>query len=66
MDTTEATDPRAPLILLRADEVAKFAKIGRSTVYQLIAAGTIPSVRFGRSVRVPMEALRRWLERATR
>lgn len=45
-------------ILLRPAEVAALLSLSRSEVYRQIAAGTIPSVRFGRSVRVP----RRWVE----
>ncbi len=36
--------------------------ISRSSAYELIAAGTIPSVRLGRMVRVPLEAIRRIVE----
>jgi excisionase family DNA binding protein len=33
----------------------------------MLAAGELPSVRLGRAVRVPMDALRRWIdERAQR
>ena len=49
-------------LLLRVDEVARLLSLGRSKTYELIAAGTLPTVRLGRSVRVPVEALRRWLD----
>lgn len=49
-------------LLLRVDEVAKLLSLGRSKTYELIAAGALPTVRLGRSVRVPVEALRRWLD----
>lgn len=45
-------------IMLRPREVAALLGLARSEVYRLIARGEIPSVRFGRSVRVP----RRWVE----
>jgi excisionase family DNA binding protein len=48
-------------IFATPDEVAQVLRVSRSRVYQLIAAGELPSVRFGRrSVRVPLDALRRW------
>jgi excisionase family DNA binding protein len=47
-------------MLLRVSEVAEALGIGRSKAYELIAAGVIPSIRIGSSVRVPVEALREW------
>ena len=41
-------------LLLRPHEAAEL----RSTVYELIASGAIPSITIGRSRRVPLEALR--------
>jgi excisionase family DNA binding protein len=49
-------------ILLRVEEVAEMLRLGRSKTYELIAQGVLPGVRFGRAVRVPAEALRRWLD----
>ncbi|MFN8544621.1 MAG: helix-turn-helix domain-containing protein [Candidatus Binatia bacterium] len=48
-------------LLLRPPEVAELLGLGRSTVYDLLAAGDLPSVRLRGSVRVPAEALRRWI-----
>lgn len=39
-------------LLLRAEEAARLLNVGRSTVFQMLADGTLPAVRFGRSVRV--------------
>ncbi len=52
----------ADRLLLRPPEVAEALGIGRSKAYELIAAGTIPSIRIGGSVRVPVEKLRQWIE----
>lgn len=49
-------------LLMRAEEVARALGLGRSKVYALLASGTLPSVRIGRSVRVSRAALERWLE----
>ncbi|MGO9062779.1 MAG: helix-turn-helix domain-containing protein [Candidatus Binataceae bacterium] len=49
-------------LLIRPVEVAAMLSISRSSAYELIAAGTIPSVRLGRMVRVPLEAIRRIVE----
>ena len=48
-------------LLLRAEEVAEALGLGRSKVYELMASGELPTVRIGRAVRVPAEALRDWV-----
>jgi excisionase family DNA binding protein len=49
-------------ILLRPAEAAEAVGIGRSKLYQLIAAGEIPIARIGGCVRIPADALRAWAE----
>ena len=48
-------------LLARPDEAAATLGVGRTRIYQLLATGALPSVRVGRSVRVPMDALRDWI-----
>lgn len=45
-------------LVYRPREVAQLLKISVAQVYRLAASGTMPSVRYGRSVRVP----RWWVE----
>ena len=45
-----------------ATEVAETLGISRSSAYALIQAGTLPSIRLGRLVRVPCEALQDWIK----
>ena len=52
----------ADKLLLKPAEVGYVAGLGKSKTYALIAAGVIPSVRIGKSVRVPADRLRRWIE----
>ena len=52
-------------ILLRAEEVAARLRLGRSTVYDMIKSGQLPSLRVGRSVRVPLQALTEWVASRT-
>lgn len=52
-------------ILLRPSEAFKAMSIGRSTGYAMIASGELPSVRIGRAVRVPVDALKQWVEQQT-
>lgn len=49
-------------LLLRPAEVIETTGLSRSTIYALIASGVIPSIRIGRSVRVPADRLREWVE----
>lgn len=48
-------------LLLKANDVAETLGICRSKAYALIASGTLPSVRIGKSVRVPATALKEWV-----
>ena len=49
--------------LLRVDEVAALLKLGRTKVYQLVAAGDLPAVRIGKVLRISAEALQAWINR---
>ena len=51
-----------PLLLTPA-EAAKTMGIGRTRIYALLAAGDLPSIRIGRSVRIPVDQLRAWIDR---
>jgi excisionase family DNA binding protein len=53
-------------ILLKPTEAAEVIGLGRSKTYELISKGLIPSVRIGKSVRVPVAALRNWVEQQLR
>ena len=50
---------------LRPHEAAELLGLCRSTVYELIASGAIPSITIGKSRRVPLEALRAWVRAQT-
>ncbi len=49
-------------LLLRIPEAAQRLGLGRSTVYELVAAGELPIVRIGKSVRIPVSRLEAWVE----
>ena len=50
-------------LLLPVPEAARRLNLGRSKFYELIAAGEIETVRIGRAVRVPVDALQDFVER---
>ena len=53
----------AERLAFRVPEVGELVGIGRSKAYQLVASGEIPSIRIGRAVRVPAQALKDYLAR---
>ncbi|TCK25247.1 AlpA family transcriptional regulator [Pseudonocardia endophytica] len=49
---------------LTVAEVAERMRVSRMTVYRLVHSGELPAVRFGRSFRVPPEAVDELIESA--
>jgi excisionase family DNA binding protein len=43
-------------------EMQEILGIGKTKAYELVATGDIPSVKIGRSIRVSVRELERWLE----
>jgi len=50
-------------LLYRPAEVGEAIGVSRARAYELIATGTIPSIRVGSSIRVPVDALKQWIDR---
>jgi excisionase family DNA binding protein len=57
--------PRDLPLLLSAPEAAKLLSLSRSKVLDLANHGEIPSVRIGRSLRIPRDPLVAWIEERT-
>ena len=56
-------DKSAPQpLLLKPEDAARQLGISRSTVFDLIAHGKIGSLKIGRSRRIPLTELRRFIE----
>lgn len=49
-------------LLLRPEEAAEVLGLSRRTVYMLLAAGSIQSVKIGGCRRIPSDALRAYVE----
>jgi excisionase family DNA binding protein len=62
-DRTERPDR---VLLLTIIEAAHVLSIGRTTMYELVAAGEIDVVHIGRAVRVPVAALDAFVARQCR
>jgi len=52
-------------VLIRPSQAALMLSVSRSTVYELIASGALPSVKVGdRMIRIPVAAIRRMAQPA--
>ena len=49
-------------VTLRVEELMKLLDIGRNTAYELVRSGKLRSIRVGRQVRIPKNALIEFLE----
>lgn len=57
-----ATDP----VLITVEEAARLLRISRGKAYSMAAAGELPVVKMGRSVRVRRDRLDAWLDERSR
>jgi len=48
-------------LLVRVEEAARLLSLSRSTLYEMLASGELPSVKFGAARRVPVVALKQWV-----
>ena len=49
-------------LLLKVTEAAKLLQLGRDRIYELVATGRLPALHFGRTIRIPRDALARFIE----
>jgi excisionase family DNA binding protein len=52
-------------LLVRVEEAARILSLSRSTIYEMMDAGELPSVRRGAARRIPVAALREWVVQQT-
>jgi excisionase family DNA binding protein len=65
MPITAIEIAKNPQKMYRAQEVAAQWGCSAAMAYKLMASGAIPTVRLGRSVRVPQRALEEWIAKNT-
>lgn len=53
-------------VLLKPDEAIELLKVSRAQFYNLVREGVIPSLKLGKSIRVPLRALEAFIENNTR
>jgi excisionase family DNA binding protein len=56
MDTSQQPE------VMTLDEVAKYLRMGQSTIYKLVNNGDLPAFKIGGSWRVQRELLQKWIE----
>jgi len=49
-------------VTLTVPEVASILRIGRCKAYELVGEGVFPTIKVGRSIRIPAERFYQWLE----
>jgi excisionase family DNA binding protein len=55
------TNATAQAEFLSVSELAPRLRVSRTTAYQLVRDGQVPSIRLGGTIRIPTRALDRWL-----
>lgn len=66
MDTEQPTPQSIQPLLIRIEEAARLLSLGRSTIYEMIYKGELPSVECGTARRIPLDALKAWVEAKTK
>jgi excisionase family DNA binding protein len=54
-------DQKDETLTLTVPEAAKLLRISRGAAYESVRTGSIPAIRFGRTIRIPRYALERLL-----
>ena len=62
MTEKNAERPAIEPLLVRVEEAARILSLSRSTIYEMMDSGELPSVRRGAARRIPIAALRAWVE----
>ena len=65
MELVQEVPNREPLLLRIHPDVTKLTSLGRTTIYNEIAAGRLRAVHVGRAVRVRRDDLEQWLDQQT-
>jgi excisionase family DNA binding protein len=61
-ESVEVHQSPSECLLLRPEEAARSLGVGRTTVYELMRTGQIPSVQIGASRRIPADDLAHYVE----
>lgn len=62
-DHTKEMEANRLKAFYKVPEVQQILNMGRTKVYELIRSGVIPSVDIDGNIRIPVEALEKWIKR---
>jgi excisionase family DNA binding protein len=62
MTKHDTATPQVEPLLVRVEEAARILSLSRSTIYEMLDRGEISSIRCGAARRIPMAALRAWVD----
>ena len=62
MTKNDIAMPQVEPLLVRVEEAARILSLSRSTIYEMLDRGELPSVRCGTARRIPLAALHTWVE----
>jgi len=62
MTKNQAITSQVEPLLVRVEEAARILSLSRSTIYEMLDRSELPSVRCGTARRIPLAALRAWVE----
>lgn len=48
-------------VIMTVPEMARYLRIGRNNAYDLVKEQGFPALRFGRQIRIPLNALNEWM-----
>jgi excisionase family DNA binding protein len=57
--------PAVEPLLVRVEEAARILCLSRSTIYEMMDSGELPSIRRGRARRILVTAISEWVNRQT-
>ena len=66
MPSATVTDIQSLPAILTVEQLQDFLGISRPKAYELVHTKGFPTVRIGRAIRVPREALMRWIDEQKR
>jgi excisionase family DNA binding protein len=61
MKSDNERKPESAQLLVRVSRAADMLDISRSKLYLLINEGTVPAIHVGKSIRIPVDWLHRWI-----
>lgn len=49
-------------LMLSVPQACEAMEVGKTRLYELIASGSLPVIRWGRNIRIPVKEIEKWIE----